>query len=89
MGDAIPRRDAEDRLLELKAMVDQLRPVLCDEPARLWPRRPNPDLDWRTPLELIAEGEYRQVIGAVVAMAEGVRHGGRAAAMSNGSQLDT
>jgi putative toxin-antitoxin system antitoxin component (TIGR02293 family) len=69
---AIPRRHAEDRLLELKAVVDQLRSVLRDEPARLWLRSPNPDLDWRKPLELIAEGEYRRVIGAVLAMAEGV-----------------
>jgi putative toxin-antitoxin system antitoxin component (TIGR02293 family) len=68
----MPRRDAEDRLLELKAVVDQLRSVLRDEPARLWLRSPNPDLDWRKPLELIAEGGYRQVIGAVLAMAEGV-----------------
>ncbi|MGH2928379.1 MAG: hypothetical protein ACRDL8_09265 [Solirubrobacteraceae bacterium] len=35
-------------------------------------RSPNPDLDWRKPLELIADGEYRQVIAAVLAMAEGV-----------------
>jgi putative toxin-antitoxin system antitoxin component (TIGR02293 family) len=68
----MPRREAEDRLLELKAVVDQLRSVLRDEPARLWLRSPNPDLDWLKPLELIAEGEYRQVIGAVLAMAEGV-----------------
>ncbi len=69
---ATPRRDAEDRLLELKAVVDQLRAVLRDEPARLWLRSPNPELDWRKPLDLIAEGEYRRVIGAVLAMAEGV-----------------
>jgi len=37
---AVPRRDAEDRLLELKAVVDQLRSVLR-EPARLWLRSPN------------------------------------------------
>ncbi len=69
---ATPRREAEDRLLELKAVVDLLRSVLRDEPARLWLRSPNPDLDWRKPLELIAEGEYRRVIGSVLAMAEGV-----------------
>lgn len=69
---AAPRRDAEDRLLELKSVVDLLRTVLRDGPARLWLRSPNPDLDWRKPLELIAEGEYRRVIGAVLAMAEGV-----------------
>ena len=51
----VPRRDAEDRLLELKAVVDQLRSVLRDEPARLWLRSPNPDLDWHKPLELIAD----------------------------------
>jgi putative toxin-antitoxin system antitoxin component (TIGR02293 family) len=67
-----PRRGAEDRLLELNAVVNQLRGVLRDEPARLWLRSPNPDLDWRKPLELIAEGEYRRVIGAILAMAEGV-----------------
>lgn len=69
---AMPRRDAEDRVLELKAVVDQLRSVLRDEPARLWLRSPNTDLDWRKPLELIAEGECRRVIGAVLAIAEGV-----------------
>ena len=67
-----PRRDSEDRLLELRAVVDQLRIVLRDEPARLWLRSPNPSLDWRKPLDLITEGEYRRVIGAVLAMAEGV-----------------
>jgi uncharacterized protein (DUF2384 family) len=67
-----PRRDAEDRLLELKAVVDQLQNVLRDEPARLWLRSPIPELDWRKPSELITDGEYRRVIGAVLAMAEGV-----------------
>jgi putative toxin-antitoxin system antitoxin component (TIGR02293 family) len=69
---ATPRRDAEDRLLELKAVVDQLRTVVRDESARLWLRSPNPDLDWHKPLELIARGEYRRVIGAVLTVAEGV-----------------
>ena len=69
---AVPRRNAQDRLLELKAVVDVLRSVLRDEPARLWLRSPNPDLDWRKPLELITEGEYRRVIAAVLAIAEGV-----------------
>lgn len=69
---AAPRRDAEDRVLELKSVVDQLRTVLRDEPARRWLRSPNPDLDWRKPLEFIADGEYRRVLGAVLAIAEGV-----------------
>lgn len=52
---AMPRHDAEERLLELQAVVAQLRLVIRDEPARLWLRSPNPGLDWRKPLELIAE----------------------------------
>lgn len=69
---AAPRRDAEERLLELKAVVDLLRTVLREDPARLWLRIPNSGLDWRKPIDLIADGEYRRVIGAVLAMAEGV-----------------
>jgi len=36
---APPRRPAEDRLLELKAVVDLLRRGLRQEPGRLWIRR--------------------------------------------------
>jgi uncharacterized protein (DUF2384 family) len=67
-----PRRTAEERLLELKAVVDLLRSVLRDEPARLWLRSPNPELDWEKPLDLVAQGDYRKVIGVILAMAEGV-----------------
>lgn len=67
-----PRRGSEDRLLELKAVIDLLRKTLRDEPARVWLRSPNSELDWRKPLEVVAEGEYRRVVGAILAMAEGV-----------------
>jgi len=71
VGEATPRRGAEGRILELKAVVDLLRSTLRDEPARLWLRSPNADLEWRKPLELIAEGQYRRVIGVVLAMGDG------------------
>ncbi len=67
-----PRRSAEGRLLELNAVVELLCGVLRDQPARLWMRSPNPDLDYEKPLEIIQRGEYRRVVGAVLAMAEGV-----------------
>src|SRR5438046_2748902 len=51
---AAPRRDAEERLLELKAVVDLARRVLTDSAARLWMRSPNPDLGYEKPLELVA-----------------------------------
>lgn len=69
---ASPRRANEERLLELKAVVDLLRQVLRNEPARLWIRSPNPELAYEKPLDLVQRGEYRRVIGAVLAMAEGV-----------------
>ena len=69
---ASPRRPAEERILELKAVIDVLRRVLREDPARLWIRSPNPDLDYEKPLDLIERGEYRRVIGAILALAEGV-----------------
>ncbi len=67
-----PRRESEERLLELKAVVDLARRFLRPEPARLWLRSPNPELGYEKPLDLISRGDYRRVIGALLAMAEGV-----------------
>ena len=67
-----PRRQAEDRLLELKAVVDLLGQVLDDEPAANWLRTPNPDLGYDKPIDLLTEGQYRRVIGSLLAIAEGV-----------------
>jgi uncharacterized protein (DUF2384 family) len=67
-----PRRDAEERLLELKAVIDLLKTVLRPEPARLWLRSPNAELDYEKPIELVARGDYRRVIAEILAMAEGV-----------------
>jgi putative toxin-antitoxin system antitoxin component (TIGR02293 family) len=71
-ADTAPRRETEERLLELKAVVDLLRRVLQPEPARLWLRSPHPGLDWQKPIDLVAGGEYRRVIGELLALAEGV-----------------
>ena len=69
---AEPRRDSEERLLELKAVVDLLRRVLRDDAARLWVRSPNPDLEYEKPLDLVASGQYQRVIDLLLALAEGV-----------------
>ena len=71
-AEGVPRRVAWDRLVGLEAVVDALRRVLRDEPARLWLRSPNAGLDGRKPAELIADGDFRRVIGAVLVLAEGV-----------------
>ena len=69
---AVPRRDSEERLLELKAVVDLLTGLLREEPARLWLRTPNPDLSYEKPLDVVAKGEYQRVIDSIMALAEGV-----------------
>jgi hypothetical protein len=70
--EVVPRRGSEERLLEVKAVVGLLREHLRPEAARLWIRSPNPDLGYEKPLDLISCGEYQIVIGAILAMAEGV-----------------
>lgn len=67
-----PRRESEVRLLEVQAVADLLRRVMREDSARIWLHSPNPDLGYEKPLELIAEGKYRLVIGAILALAEGV-----------------
>jgi putative toxin-antitoxin system antitoxin component (TIGR02293 family) len=67
-----PRRDAEERLLELRAVVDLARRVMRDSAARMWMRAPNPDLGYEKPLDLVAAGQYQRVIDLLLAVAEGV-----------------
>ena len=67
-----PRRESEERLLELRAVVDLVRAVMSDDAARFWLRSPNRDLGYEKPLDLIAEGEYQRVVNLLLALAEGV-----------------
>ena len=67
-----PRRESEERLLELKAVLDLARDVMRPESARLWFRSPSRELGYDKPLDLIARGDYRKVIAALLALAEGV-----------------
>ena len=67
-----PRRQTEERLLELRAVVDLARRVMRDDAARLWMRAPNPDLGYEKPLDLVAKGQYQRVVDLLLALAEGV-----------------
>jgi putative toxin-antitoxin system antitoxin component (TIGR02293 family) len=71
-GEVRPRRDAVDRLLELKAVLDLAQQVMPPESARLWLRGPIPALDYAKPLDLVRNGEFRRVINSLLALAEGV-----------------
>lgn len=69
---AVPRPDARERLLELIAVLEHLSGVLRAEYAHDWLLSPNPMLDHEKPVDLLREGEYRRVLGAIDALAEGV-----------------
>jgi hypothetical protein len=65
-----PRRDSEERLLELQAVVELLRRVARADAARLWcePRTPA----CAKPPDLIGAGHDERVTDLLLAMAEGV-----------------
>jgi len=68
---AVPRRAAEERLLELRSVVDLARRVMRDDAARFWMRSPNPELGYEKPLDLVAAGQYQLVLDLLLALAEG------------------
>ena len=67
-----PRRQAEERLLELRAVVTLARTVMQDDAARFWMRSPNRDLEYKKPLDLVATGQYERVIDLLLALSEGI-----------------
>ena len=69
---ASPRPDSRERVLELLAVLEQLSGVLQAQAAHDWLFSPNQMLDHYKPVDLLREGEYRRVLGAIDAMAEGV-----------------
>lgn len=67
-----PRKESEERLLELAAVLDLAMKILPAEGARLWLRTPIAELGWCKPLDVIKEGRFRKVIDALLALSEGV-----------------
>ena len=68
---AVPRRAAEERLLELRAVVDLARKVMRDEAARFWMRSPNADRVM-TSHSIWSPPGSTSVIDLLLALAEGV-----------------
>lgn len=67
-----PRAEARERLLEVIPALERLAGTLRPAAAHDWLFTPNPDLDHEKPVELLRRGEYRRVLGAIDALAEGV-----------------
>jgi putative toxin-antitoxin system antitoxin component (TIGR02293 family) len=69
---AAPRPDARERLLELIAVLERLSAVLRADAAHDWLFTPNPGLDHEKPVDALRAGRYREVLGAIDALGEGV-----------------
>ncbi len=66
-----PRRDTRERILELVAVLNALSKTVHGQAAYDWLYSPIPALEHRKPADLLAEGRYREVLGAIDALAEG------------------
>ena len=67
---ATVRRDVEERLLELRAVVDLARTAMPDREARRWLRSPQPGLDGQRPLDLVSDGTAHLVIDVLATLTE-------------------
>lgn len=67
---AVIHRDVEERLLELRSVVDLARRAMPDREARAWLRSPQDDLDGRKPLDLVSEGMTYHVIDVLTAIVQ-------------------
>jgi putative toxin-antitoxin system antitoxin component (TIGR02293 family) len=70
--EASPRHDARERLLEVIPVLERLSTTLTAEAAHDWLFTPNPAFDYHKPVDLLRDGDFRRVLGAIDAMAEGV-----------------
>ncbi|MCB0858037.1 MAG: DUF2384 domain-containing protein [Solirubrobacterales bacterium] len=71
-GETNPRPRDRERALEVIVVLEELARVFKPEGAAIWLFAPNPAFDFAKPADLLTEGRYLEVIGAIEAMGEGV-----------------
>jgi len=71
-GESIPRQRDRERALEVIVVLEEMARVFKPEGAANWLFAPNQAFDFAKPADLLAAGEYRDVIGAIEALGEGV-----------------
>jgi hypothetical protein len=70
-GQASPRGEARERLVLVGAVLEALAASLPGADPGTWLARPEADLDFATPAELIERGEARRVLALLTALGEG------------------
>ena len=71
-GETEPRGAARRQLAEISAVLEEYSKAFPGGSASSWIERPNPELDFRSAADLIADGRTREVLGLLVALGEGV-----------------
>ena len=71
-GEVFPQRANQERLLELADVVAALTAVLPADQASVWMFTPNRLLGHRRPADLIRNGQFRDALDFIDAMADGV-----------------
>jgi uncharacterized protein (DUF2384 family) len=66
-----PQGDAKERLLELHYIVEQLRDVYTAEGVDIWIHGRNRTLGARRPIDLLAEGKFKEVLAAIERLTSG------------------
>lgn len=72
-GKSKPEGDARERLLELKYIVEGLSDVYEDEGIEIWLHSRQRNLGGETPLQLLRQGRFADVLQAVEQLAGGPR----------------
>ena len=67
-----PRPEARERLLELIVLLERLPATLKPAPARARLFSSHRSLNYHKPVDLLREGEFRRVLGAIDALPERV-----------------
>jgi putative toxin-antitoxin system antitoxin component (TIGR02293 family) len=70
--EAKPRAESRERLLEFLAVLERLSSILQPQAAHDWFFTPNPLLSHQKPADLLAERRYRDLLGAIDQLGEGV-----------------
>jgi uncharacterized protein (DUF2384 family) len=71
-GEVAPRRLNKERLLELAYVAEAVTEVLPADHASIWIVSPNRLIGHRKPADLIRDGQFKDVLDLIDAMADGV-----------------
>lgn len=71
-GEVVPQRLNKQRLVELAYVADLVTEVIPSDKVNLWMFTPNRLLDHDSPADRIRNGRYRDVLGLIEAIADGI-----------------